>query len=1263
MGSPVLDQACVAGQMVGDLIPASGGSPSSVGQFKVGYSGESIVFTPQDAQGQPLPVTAVQNSDDVQTILIQAPSTSSSFTLQLSNQTTAPIALAVTPPLVSFVWKATLPQAGTIDISMSYGFYGPPPNGTACSAALLEVYDGGSLVGSVSFDQTQYPDPSTDLAVSGVGIFKALGTFTFATTTLEIRLSGPASSSSLLAGTIRTAPHGSTDPAAAGYIDPSPNREHGSDGVLEGTASIATYGGWNVSYFYTVIGSWHGIFYATPLGTQTTRFPRPNDVQAALQALPNVPPGSVQVSAVSNQGLTVHFTGALGGQTVPTMVSSEPGLAVIHDNTVFSSVGGLYPSVAVNGVTQTLQAVSYASGSPSVVYHLIQDAPDVQYLRFGEGLFQSGYYFVAYNSGFGGQVGMPTGAGPKGLWRFQGLPGKTQYQVAITWTGGDTNADLMDCIIQDGAGNTLATIAGIDQSQTPHDFQDSGVGWMILANLTLPNAVNSLSVSAVSHGTGDKHLLLDTVQIRRVSPRQAIKILPGDQILFSAPAGFLTTTNGPLPAQSNVIVAPAGASRLPALPTGQKSMKLGYNIDPPGYFGIDSYYANIAVQAQCPVGLAQSSQGNPTRLPFDNRYGYGAFITPLSQAPSDTGGSGRGVPSYANGVWVVEWQGSTFNDCRLVVNATSTGIVEDTSRRVEGTVNRRFYQVHDSFVNSPGVALGFFSTLKNPDSTYKCDISNVAVYPPDIDPTQPTKWRPSFLAKLKGLQCIRFMDLFGTNNLNLSSFAHFPDPANFPLGFSGRALVAPIASISPPTADLFAENVAGTVVRITTKVPHGLATGFNIRIRNGDGTSLGQVLGNVIDPNTRQTTSTARDPIDPTDGYNGQARGGLCHVIDATTIQLGINVGSGPLARMTNTLTPSNGYIYADIAPGAMMPPADAADLCVQVGVEPWVNVPWLADDDCVTQMAQAFASRIPRGTRIHVEYGNEAWNYAFSAFFYCADKNLLDGGSGVNYIPPYASRMAQVHQIFRNVWQAAGRDVTEVRRVCGAQYDGAGQTTQLLVNYALANGITFDEIAPASYYSNGPASGANDDLLTVDQLLDLFAVNLQQSAIPQTLAGHLRIFAAALAQNPSQTWLKNVVLVNYEGGPDTMITGAMTANLASRSHAIHRHPGFVELQMYYLQMLESASVQLFNIFTLYGTRDISQWGVYEGLQMQPGTGDPTIDLANLNDFENLPLVKSETAGALLRWASLLPAPISPAATIKSRNGTATTYGRPAYSS
>ena len=1234
------------------------GSPSAIGRFRVLHSGESILFEPLDSRRQPLPIVQTRNLDDVQLLTLVGSAEATDFSLQYADEVTNPIPLVDSPPLTSFSWLATLPQSGDFDLALAWGHPDDSKFGPCCQQALLEVFDGDQRIGSIALDQTNFPDPTTDIAVSGIGIFRSFGTFSFSSKSMELRLSGTVGTGLLAAGMLRLVPHGSTTVADVGYIDPSPNRAGNSNRALEGQSSTTFYGNWTLSFYYTKVANYHGVYLASPTGTQITRFPTLAGLQSALRALHALSSQNVEVTASSNQQFKIHFTGELSGQACPTLLSTEPTLRITHDGSQTSSVGGQFPLVTINGVSFPLGAASFASNQPYALFHLIQDAPDVQYLSYRDGLFQSGYYQVVTGQGFRGIVTRPTQPGPVATWRFEGLPGDAEYQVDITWPP-DPNADQMDCLIQDGYGNTLATISGIDQTQSPADSFDGAFGWKTLARFTLRPRNNSLVITANNHGSPGKFLQIDTVRLTRVSARRSTRIEPGDSVLFSATSGFVETSAGPIATADYLIVEPPTPTRMPPLPTTPKTMKLGTNCDSPTYYGTDSCFANLAIQLSAPLGLSQDNRGNPTRLAYNPGYQLGLSASILTQPFSDGGGKGLGGPNFPTGIWVVEWTGSPWNECHLDTQVATTTSVELTSRRVTGSVNRRFYQVSDLYYYAPGLQLRVTSSLRNTDGTYACDVANVAVYSPDVDPDHPPKWRPSFLEKIRGFQCFRFMDFFGTNHLNLARFEHFPDPLSFPLGYTNRKVVVPIESIGPPTPDLFVDNKSGTVVRVVTKRPHGLVTGFRVKLQTTDATSLGTVIGHVVDPRTNLTTNESRDPIDPTDGYQSQVRENFCHVIDETTLQIAIEVFYGPSARMVNTLNPTNGVLVANIAPGATLAPADAADLCLATNCEPWINVPWLADDDCVQGLAQVFADRIPRGKNLHVEYANEVWNYAFIGCYYSVFMNNLNGNPGFNFIPFYITRMSQIHEIFRRVWVSASRDPNEIRRVCGSQMDNPGGTTLPMIQYAIANQISFDEIAPACYYSNGPAAGPEDDLLTREQLLDLLGVNLQHSPLPGQFRQHSQAFTDALAQNPGLSWLRDVVVVNYEGGPEVMTTTTMSANVSSRNHGVHRHPDFCEIELYHLQLLEDAGVKLFNVFTLNNTNPTYQWGVYEGFPMQPGTGDATIDVANCEDFENLPVIKSEMAAALRKWSAMtvsLPRPRS-----AQRNGIPRSFGVPAF--
>ena len=1058
-------------------------TPSPIGPFQVSYSGESILFSPQDAQGHPLPIAGVRGTDDIQILGLAGVPGSSSFTLSLSGQVTAPIALQPIPALTAFVWSATLPASGTYDLSYFFGYAygtGAAMHDTFCPDAVIQVRDGATLVGTVALDQSKFPGTATDLNVPNTGVFRALGSFSFASTNLSISLTGPAGTGMLSAGTMRVAPHGGTDATKVGYIDPSPNPWGPTGGALQGATGTTRYGAWTLDTNFTNndgSGRYQSCYFAPAAGSTPAGVASPADIQAALLGLSSsVPAGAVSVAAIDSTTCSVHFAGTLANRAMATLVPSDPAIKVTHDDTGGSQVGGQFPSVTFGGSTYQLRAFGFDPSRPTMMFHLIQS----------------------------------------------------------------------------------------------------------------PNP---------------------------------IRIRPTDVVTFDAPAGFVSVGSGPLPAARSIAVAPAAATRMPALDAKVRTMKLGFNCNAPTYYAIDSLFSNLAIQTNTPVGSAPDVNGYPTRLAAPE------IKQPLTQPH-------LGAPNCDNGTYVLQWSSASGDGCSLGSNSSTGAVVEDTDRRVVGPINRRYYNITETVEAAPLLALILASNRPAGDGSYLCDIRDVAVYSPDVDPANPGRWRPGFLAKLKGMHCFRFMDLFGTNNMGIGRFEHFPDPATFPFGYGGRTLDLPIATIGPPTPDPFCEGEPDpTVLRVTTAAPHDLVTGMMVTLRTTDKSSLGQVASDPIAP-----TARVCHPFDPTAGYPGVGlMQGRCRVIDPTTIQVAVQ-GGNPASRMTNTLTPSNGVVHVEIGGGAMFAPSDAAQLCADANLDAWVNIPWLADDDCVARMARAFAAKLPVGRLVHLEYGNEGWNYEFSAYDggqqYCQRMDLLGGGSGY-WMAYYIKRMGEVHQLFRAAWQQAGRDVNDVRRVCGAQQSYISRTTDL-VNTAIAAGITFDELAPASYLDNVPVCGAGDDLLTREQLLDVMALNVLHDEVASQMRQHVQAVAALASAHPELPWLGAVELVNYEGGPSTMVTPTMSVNIGGQNHGVHRHPGFFEILLYWLQGIEDAGVRLFNIFTLHEIGPTYQWGVYEGFAMLPGTGDATLDVANVADFENLRAIKSETGGALRQWLGLM---------------------------
>ena len=83
MATPDLDPSSSSPQLWGGATPPPPGSPSTIGTFQVSYSGESIIYSPADSQGNPLTVSSLRNTDDVQILSVVGVPAGNTLTLKL----------------------------------------------------------------------------------------------------------------------------------------------------------------------------------------------------------------------------------------------------------------------------------------------------------------------------------------------------------------------------------------------------------------------------------------------------------------------------------------------------------------------------------------------------------------------------------------------------------------------------------------------------------------------------------------------------------------------------------------------------------------------------------------------------------------------------------------------------------------------------------------------------------------------------------------------------------------------------------------------------------------------------------------------------------------------------------------------------------------------------------------------------------------------------------------------------------------------------
>jgi hypothetical protein len=121
-------------------------------------------------------------------------------------------------------------------------------------------------------------------------------------------------------------------------------------------------------------------------------------------------------------------------------------------------------------------------------------------------------------------------------------------------------------------------------------------------------------------------------------------------------------------------------------------------------------------------------------------------------------------------------------------------------------------------------------------------------------------------------------------------------------------------------------------------------------------------------------------------------------------------------------------------------------ELCNAAGADCWLNIPHMATNDYITQMATLAHAMLGTSQKAYVEFSNEVWNGTYPQSTYATAQGKLtwpSAGSSADYgLNWYGMKAAQTCDIWKSVW---GADASRVVCVMGAQAAVAWTATQAL--------------------------------------------------------------------------------------------------------------------------------------------------------------------------------------------------------------------------
>jgi hypothetical protein len=269
-------------------------------------------------------------------------------------------------------------------------------------------------------------------------------------------------------------------------------------------------------------------------------------------------------------------------------------------------------------------------------------------------------------------------------------------------------------------------------------------------------------------------------------------------------------------------------------------------------------------------------------------------------------------------------------------------------------------------------------------------------------------------------------------------------------------------------------------------------------------------------------------------------------------------------------------------------------ELANTMGMDMWVNVPHLADDDHVQQLADLIRAELDPSLQVWVEYSNEAWNPIFPVFEHLvleAEQVAAAEDNDEHFIyHQYGRRAGEVMAIFDAVF---ADQPNRMIGVLGAQA-GYAIAAEFAIDEAREQGTLqyFDTLGLAPYFGDAweNEDGGNVNALTSQLWTDetysaeeydaIF--NLIESNIDAMFSGSDEYGTEMLA-NRELAQENNLTMVTYEAG-QSLTAGYFGNGMPEGVYIpVNRHPRMYDLYMQYLDGWQAFGGETMVMFHLGG--------------------------------------------------------------------------------
>ena len=283
----------------------------------------------------------------------------------------------------------------------------------------------------------------------------------------------------------------------------------------------------------------------------------------------------------------------------------------------------------------------------------------------------------------------------------------------------------------------------------------------------------------------------------------------------------------------------------------------------------------------------------------------------------------------------------------------------------------------------------------------------------------------------------------------------------------------------------------------------------------------------------------------------------------------------------------------------------------INASVDVWINIPHLASDDYITNLARLLFNELNPRSNIYLEYSNEVRNWEFPQFFAnydAANDSVLNQGDPfhfdydhVNNSMAWANRRIayqtkRLGDLFKTVF--GDENVGKWKRVRPILAGEGPRPHSIIDGLDYLNAIfappktILHGIAFAPYFSLGPYQRWSN--LTTDQVLDGMNISVQTQA-PENGWGQAQVIGVHATY---AAWYE-LAVHGYEGGPATS-DGCGGCSLPAKINAT-RHPRLTDICVTYLSAWYRYGFQPVNWYTTGATRttQYGSWGLLEDMRQE----------------------------------------------------------------